>query len=663
MFHTNSMNILIPHSWLLEHLQTAAKPEDIQKQLSLSGPSIERIYEIEGEPVYDIEVTTNRVDSMSVRGIAREAAVILTQAGFPSKLKPEGPLPGFMVNPLFKRNKQLPLPNIVNDVTLCRRIMCVVLADVSHESSPIWMQTRLKQVGINVHDAIIDITNYITHDLGHPCHAFDYDKVMALGGMIKIKKAAKEKQLTLLDGTKITTQGGEVVFENEHGEIIDLPGIKGTANTGVTNATVNVLFWIESIEPSLIRFTSMTHAIRTVAAQLNEKNVDPELATATLAKGIQLFSELAAAKPIPETFLDLYSEKRELPVIKVPLSRVQEYLGILVNPKTITDILKSLGCTVDPQEDAIDVQPPSWRPDITIPEDVVEEIARIYGYHKLPSVLMDGSIPTNRPSDTNFGLEHQAKSLLAHLGGFEVYTYSMISEKAAKLESDNLETTHLKLKNPLTEDMVYLRRTLWTSHVDILKLQSPPFVFELANTYVPNTSSGTLPKEELHLTLSSAKEERHLKGVLSAILASLYLPPASYKVKGKSEAQIYASDILLGRLIFYHNLTFIDLDWKTLVMTARKYPSVRPISKLSPIIEDMTFSFNKPIYVEEIMSAIKTVSPLIDHIEFKDVFKHNYSFTIYYQPKEEMKTEEIAPLRKKIAEVLETYNGSIVGKL
>ena len=181
------MNILIPHDWLLEHLQTKVEPKELQRALSLCGPSVERIYEREGESVYDIEVTTNRVDSMSVRGIAREAAVILKQFGHAAKLKK-------LDDKLISRSRiksgmtqgSLALPKIHNNPKLNTRTMCVILGDIKRNPTPDWMAKRLIQVEMNIHDAAIDITNYVTHELGHPCHAFDYDKLMTTGGEIHI---------------------------------------------------------------------------------------------------------------------------------------------------------------------------------------------------------------------------------------------------------------------------------------------------------------------------------------------------------------------------------------------------------------------------------------------------------------------------------------------
>ena len=234
------MNILIPHTWLLEHLETTATPDQIQKYVSLSGPSIERIYDREGEPVYDIEITTNRVDSMCVRGIARECAVILTQAGIKSPLISSKAEQSELVS--GSSSLKLPFPVITNTVpSICRRTLGIILTNVQQSATPEWMAKRLRQTDQNVHNSIIDITNYVTHELGHPCHAFDYDKIMKLGGEIIIKQAEKGKNFTTLDGLEYETAGGEIVFENSQGEIIDLPAVMGTANTAVDEKTQNIL--------------------------------------------------------------------------------------------------------------------------------------------------------------------------------------------------------------------------------------------------------------------------------------------------------------------------------------------------------------------------------------------------------------------------------------
>ncbi|PWU22967.1 hypothetical protein C5B42_04480 [Candidatus Cerribacteria bacterium 'Amazon FNV 2010 28 9'] len=692
------MNILIPYTWLLEHVETNATALEIQKYLSLCGPSVERIHEIEGESVFDIEVTTNRVDCMSVRGIAREAAVILEQAGIHAKLKPTTFLDFHETRKQASlTGRQVPretfeVPKIVNDPNLCNRCMCIVIANVQRNQSPAWMQKRLKQIGINVHDAVIDITNYVTHEYGHPCHAFDYDKLMAKGGVIRVVEAKKGEKFTIIDGTEFTTLGGEIVFKNDNDEIIDLPAIKGTKNTSIDASTKNVMLWIESLDHKKVRFASMTHAIRTVAAQLDEKGLSPQLADDTFARAVELYTQLTSAQPLVATYTDIYPGKQEPLSIQLNISLFQEYLGIQLEPQRIREILHVLGCETQLYDSMLTVHPPLWRTDLTIPVDIVEEIARIYGYHNLPSVLMNGAIPTLKQEGVDFDAEYTAKQILATLGSQEVYTYSMISEQMAHKEAvwlgKPVDQSHIKLKNPLTEDLAYMRRTLWSSHLDVLAMNpihKDLTVFEFANVYLPHkdasaelqherkmslskdVQSTILPYEKYLLTITSNTNQRQVKGMLSALLRSLYIAEPTYQVtEQKDNARIVVDGHTIGECFVAPNqstITVLDLNWKAILKLCAKYPQLKPIPKLSPIIEDMTFELAHDMKIQSMIELIQTTDPLIAKVELKDQFRENATFTITYQPTTETSATDLLPLRKKIAKTIEQQGGKLIGKV
>lgn len=665
------MNILIPHEWLLEHLDTKATPTEIQKHLSLCGPSIERIYEREGESVYDIEVTTNRVDSMSVRGIAREAAVILNQFGIKAKLKPFKPTP--IIFNTKSAPKKLKLPTIINNPKFCQRIVCVALADVQRAETPKWMAKRLRQVDMNVHDAVIDITNYITHELGHPCHAFDYDKIMELGGTIIAKEAEAGKKFTTLDGVEYTTVGGELVYENDQGVIIDLPGIKGTANTAIQDGTKNVLFWIEDVTPKKIRFASMTHAIRTVAAQINEKNVDPHLALPVLEEGTKLFQVLCKAT-IASKLYDEFPGQRQMPTVEVSTARIAEYLGVELPVNRIAEILEELGCGVTMKKSVFTVLPPTFRPDIAIPADVIEEIARIYGYHNLPSVLMATPIPLNKPKHTNFDMEHRVKRFMAAIGWQEVYTYSMVSAEIAA-QSGHKTQDHLQLQNPLTDDRIYLRRSLVPSLKEILdqNTQFPELsVFEFANTYTPIEKQ--LPNEALHLTLVSRKNLRAVKGDLEVMLRNLYVTGLEYRQEGNTKALILVDgkgdkksgkdkEILGEVTLVTKDIVAVDLTVAKLIEVSHVYPRYQPLAKTNAVIEDLTFTIAGEVTIAELLSAMKNVSPLIRNVEFLNQYKQNVSFRITYHDTElQISDVTVTKLRKEMIAVVEkTFEAKLVG--
>jgi phenylalanyl-tRNA synthetase beta chain len=650
------MNILIPHSWLLEHLDTQATPEDIQKYVSLCGPSIERIYDKEGEPVYDIEVTTNRVDSMSVRGIAREVAVILEQFKIHASLKEK------QVNDDVLRAKptnSLPLPKIVNDPRLCKRVMCVILKDVKRTPTPDWMAKRLLQIDQNVHDSVIDITNYITHELGHPCHAFDYDKIMSLGGEIIVKEAQKGKTFITLDGNEYQTVGGEIVFENQKGEIIDLPAIKGTANSSINSETRNVLLWIESLDAKKVRFGSMTHAIRTVAAQLNEKNVDPELGEEVMLRGVELYRDLCRAQ-IASHLFDEYPGQRKPKTLSIQLDTIEQYLGIKLPTDQIQSILEKLECRAVVEAKTLLVTPPSFRPDLEIPADIVEEIARIYGYHNLPSVVMPTPIPLIRPAGINFVIENKIKHFLADIGWQEVYTYSMVDEALALQSGQSLEQ-HLKIQNPLTDDRVYLRRSLVPSLNEVLD-QNPQrselSVFEIANVYQPR--AGDLPIEELHLTLVSSKPYRQVKGDLESLLQQFHVPLKSVDQKGTTGTfdlgtiQVQPS----GRVV-------IDIKVADLLAVAKSHPRYQPIPKTATVIEDLTFTLPERTQIGNVIQAMSNASPLVTKVELHDVYQQNYTLTLtYHDATQNLTKEAVEPIRKQVIDRVSTdFSGQLVGNV
>lgn len=666
------MNILIPHKWLLEHLETEATPEVIQEKLSLCGPSVERIYDREGDSVYDIEVTTNRVDSMSVRGIAREAAVILNQFGIAARLK-EPQYESVTLEPDVAADQLQPLPEIVNDPKLCERVVAIVLQNVDRTPTPDWMAERLRQVEMNVHDSVIDITNYITHEVGHPVHAFDYDKLMVHGGKIIIKEAEAGKQFVTLDGNEFETVGGEVVFENDDGTIIDLPSIKGTANTSIDDDSKNVLLLIDSIEASKIRFASMTHQIRTVAAQLKEKNVDPHLAIPTFKFGVQLYKDLCNAQIASELY-DEFPGDFQLEAITMPLARITDYLGIEIPTERVLEILETLDCQAEIKGETLTVVPPTFRPDMTIPADVIEEIARIYGYHNLPSTLMETAIPTQKPEHTNFVVEARIKYFLAAIGWQEIYTFSIVSAQQAE-ESGFSTEQHLALQNPLTEDHVYLRRSLvptlkqiLTDNADVDGLS----VFELANVYIPVETD--LPEEEMRLGMLSRKSYAELKGDVEALLRQFFITKIAVEPqqtenntqRGDLFAVVGDTKQLLGTIeVRPDGLVGCQIIMSALQTVAKTHPNYQPLPASAPVVEDLTFTLPEKTTIGPVMETIAQQAYLIASVELTSQYEQNYTFRVTYQdPENNLSSETVRPIREKVVkQVSSQYNASLVGSL
>ncbi|MBI2616867.1 phenylalanine--tRNA ligase subunit beta [Candidatus Gottesmanbacteria bacterium] len=667
------MNIRIPHSWLTEYIETDAKPQEIKDYLSLCGPSVERISKEGNEFVYDIEITSNRVDSASVYGIAREAAAILPRFGKKAILRP---LPkGIMQN----QNVSLPL-SIKDPQKLCDRLLAVVLDGIVVSKSSEKITQRLKYSGIRSLNNVVDITNYIMLELGHPCHVFDYDRIKTHTLILRFAKNGET--LTTLDGKVCTLTDVDVVIDDGTGQIIDLPGIMGTENSVVTEKTKRVIFFIESNNPSNIRRTSMRLSLRTYAATLNEKRPDPELAKVALEYGATLLDKETSAK-LASTLIDIYPHPSKPHPINISESFIASRLGIAVSLKEIIAILQSLHFNVEVNNGKnLTVIPPSFRQfDVTIPEDIVEEVARIYGYHNLPGKLMEGKIPLpEAQKSVNFDLEEKAKTMLKFLGFTETYSYSFISKTLLEKAGLNI-SDHLRIANPLTEDTEYMRRSVFPSLFSLygknMHARENVSLFELANVYT-RTHGTQLPSESLYLTLISSLSFRAFKGVLSALLEELGLSDLEVSIrsmqpffhphqsgqfvtKNPKENIAFFGTIhpnIAQSFLIPESLQIAEIYFETVVKLSHPTKSYNPIPMYPSIVENITVLKSGDLLFElgSILKDVSSIDAIIKDVTLLDMYnEQSLTFQIVYQHESKnLSSKDVLPIRNKIIRLLES---------
>ena len=655
------MNILISHSWLKEFLQTKASPQKIADCLSLCGPSVEKIDRQNNDHIYDIEVTTNRVDMMSVQGIAREATAILPQFGIKANLKQNTYQPT-RLNPVGVNLPSFPLKVTISSPKLCPRFTAVIIKNINIKPSPEKVQQYLEASGIRALNNVVDISNYLMRAYGQPVHTFDLDKIKE---KMILRLSKKGEKLTTLDNKTFTLPGNDIVIEDASHRLIDLCGIMGGLNTAVDNQTKNVLLFVQTYNPQHIRQTSMTLGQRSEAAQLFEKSIDPELVMPVLLQGIQLFISLANGEQGSQ-IIDIYPQSYKSKIVKTSLQLIKDRLGINISSKNISQILNSLGFDNKFSKESFTITIPSWRAkDINIPEDIVEEVARIYGFHKLPSTLMATPIPTNYPDD-NFKLEHQIKTWLADMGLNEIYTNSMVSENLAKQSPYPLKS-HLKIKNALSEEWQYLRRSLIPSHLKAIKqnpLTKNISFFEITNTY--HKKPGKLPDEKLELIISSNKSFSHLKGIIETLFTKLHLQPQFKPKKGSAEILIKNQSVgTIGPSNLNPEVQIALLNLKPILKLAQLYPQYQPLSPHSPILEDMTFTLPAKTYLGPVINTLKKSHKLVQKVKLTKTYQKNYTFNITYQSQiQPLNDKMIAPIRKKIAATLsKKFRAKLVGKL
>lgn len=612
------MNIQILHSHLLEFLDTKASPQKVAECLSLCGPSVDRLTKTKNDYCYDIEITTNRVDTASVVGIAREAAAILPQFGVYAKFKLQP-----SKNKL-QTNSKLQL-NIKPDPKLNKRVMAAVL-EVTEKPTPSWMADRLEAAGLRSKNILVDITNYIMIETGHPTHVFDYDKIPEHTLGFRLSK--KGEKAMSFDGKSYQLPGNDIVIASRRNEIIDLPGIIGTKNSVVCDKTKRIIFFIDNNDPVLMRKTSLALNIRTVAVQLNEKSVDPELGATAMNRGISLYQKLADGKLLSQVF-DFHPNPYRTKTLSAKFSLLNRKIGVEIEPKRIIKILESLGFTAKTKGDNFTVKIPSFRAhEMEIPEDIVEEVARIYGYFNLPNAIMDGKLPLEQ-TDPNFELEDKIKDTLRGFGGTEVYTLSLVSKETAGKGA-------LKLRNPLGADTEYLRTTLKPSILAALKqnsgVETPFHLFEIANIYLPQKN--TLPKEVMTLAGVFVNfDYRAAKGVLEALFETLNI---------KHEINLTPINS-----VFYYEFEVENLR------KSIKPKTYIPAPKYPPQVEDMTIEIPEGKLVGEVIGAIKQASKLVYSVELVDVFERKFTFRIsYLHPDKTLSDKEVERERGKITNSL-----------
>lgn len=642
------MNIKILDSWLREYLKTKASAKTIADLLSLTSVSVERLEKFgKNDFTYDIEVTTNRPDLMSVVGLAREAAVVLQQSSIQAAF-----IPPKISKPEKAKNK-LPI-NIKNNPKLVGRIMAVIMS-VDLDKSPQYIKDRLEASGIRSINNLIDVTNYVMRETGHPTHVFDYDRLTTK--TLEIRESKKGESLITLDDKEYILKGEDIVADDGTGKIIDLLSVMGTKNSVVTDATKRILFFIDNCDPNRIRKTSMSLGIRSEAAVLNEKGVDPELALNAMLRGIELFEEIANGEVLSD-IIDIYPNKPLTKKVEITEERINSIIGIKIPLKTSENILKKLGFEVMPKTNGLSITVPSWRnKDVEISEDIIEEIARIYGYHKLPSTLPPlNSVENYHLSKDIFYWEKRIKESLKYLGFTEVYTYSMVSEDL--LEGPT--TQAVSINNPLTEDMVYLRKTLVPNLLQAIR-ENPNKeemkIFELANIYIPRLKD--LPQEILMLAGVIKKQKIsffEIKGIIEQLLSDTGIRNISFEKgdKGGLEVNIKLASEVLGNIeILNENIADFELNFEMILKHANLTKIYREIPKYPPIIEDVNITIDPNITYAEISSFIKSQSSLISEVNLIDAYQNTKTFRIKYQDSQKTLTnEEVSKIREKILKSL-----------
>lgn len=627
------MNIRVPVSWLREYLKTDLAAKTLANYLSLLGPSVEKVEKKGSDYVFDIEITSNRFDVASVFGLAREAHAILSSQNLrPTLVTPKG------INLSLEPDvaKHLALDVLIKKDSLCPRFSAIVVDSVKIKPSPAYIRSRLEACGIRTINNIVDISNYLMLEMGQPMHTFDYDKV--LGAKMILREAAQGEKITTLDGSTRTLPAGSIVIQDAK-RLIDLCGIMGGANSGVTQRTKRVVIFVQAYNSMQIRKTTQALGFRTEAATRFEKGIDTEQIPAVLSRAVYLLKQTAGAK-IASELIDIYGRKPESRKIALGASKLNSYLGISLDPLAAANILARLGFKVTQTAINLQAVPPSWRSqDIEDDVDLIEEIARIYGYHNLPANLPSGQVPKTSESQLKNIIE--LKKALKFFGLVEIISYSIISDELLQLTKTPTSQI-VELANPLSENWQFMRPSILPSLLQTLaqniNLEQNLKLFEVAKTYIAQKND--LPKQDLMLSIVLAGVDFYaIKGLIENVFEILKRP-RRWQALSKNNplfspnqsAEIKIGEQVVGSVGKVNSNVTDFFNIKTLVAAAEinltkiyQLPATsyqyRPIPKYPPVIEDISAIFAKAAPTAEIVETVKKATSLVKKVEVIDIFE------------------------------------------
>jgi len=669
------MNIKITHNWLLDFLQTDASPFEIQKYLSLAGPSIEKVEPIinyAGQTIdylYDIEIISNRIDTASVWGITQEALAILPMHGKKANLK-NNPLLDYRFNKIKDFNqKKYSLQIKIEKDNLCSRFTACILDGIQIAPSPQFIQDRLQAAGVKIINNVVDISNYLMLTLGQPVHIFDFEKIAQNNMACMIMREAKKgEKVATLDGKEIVLTGEDIVIEDGQRRLIDLCGIMGGLNSCVSQNTKKIILFVQTYNKAKIRKTTMTTGIRTLAATYFEKGLDEERVEPTLVYGLKLLQQYAKGG-IASKLYDIYPFPYKQKEVTTTLPFFKKIMGVDIDKKDIINILENLGFKTKVNQQELRVSIPSYRKyDILIPEDLVEEVARVYGYHKITDNLPPPAF-VEQPLEFHrlFKIVNKIKVFLKHLGLNEVINYSMISKKMID-EWGLDEKKHLQLANTISEEIEYMRLSLLPSLYKNIKdnygKKDTLKFFEIAKVYLPK--DGDLPEEKYRLAMVFNTDYFDLKGVIEALINELNIENNNI-VDTVGKETIYQKIFLknncatwlveknavgfLGQVKNGEKIYMAEIDLEKLMKYSRPLASYQTINPFSVIKLDLTFDKKMP-YIELKRKAYQS-SSLLNKIEIIDIFKNKITLRLYFSSTKRNITEEEAKNElKKIKKIL-----------
>lgn len=603
-------------------------------EVSDIGLPLSKVLDLE-DTVLDIEMTTNRPDGMSVLGQAREAcAAALGDMDDPFKESP--------AIPVFSGDDKYVFSLSIDEQDLCPRYMAVLM-DVEVGPSPWWLQRKLILAGAKPINNVVDVTNYVRIELGQPMHAFDFQKID--GGKIIVRSAKQGEKFRALDNKEYSLEEGMLVIADES-KPVAVGGVMGGMDSGVTTSTKTIVLESATFEPLSIRKTWRALNLQSDSQALYEKGLSTELAGYGMARAVELLQEIAKGKVV-SSVRDVRRGDYINRTFYLNPGNVNKLIGVEIDLDTQIGMLTRLGfCVSETDEDGVyEVKVPFWRDmDIEADVDLVEEIARLYGFENLPSTMPSGVIP-RRERDHLLDRENEIKHMLSGSGWTEVYANSFIDPEDSRRAGIDPESG-LRVVNPISKDNSLMRPSLIPNMMRVVAdnehRDGVERLFELQRVYIKR--EGDLPEERSMLMVvivdDVGGEElfRHIKGALQ-IITDKYHIEFELSRNGMSDqwhpgrsARVIVGGDYVGTLGEVHpivvqafgiekKIAMLEVDLPALQKHTILYPSYTEPSEFPPALRDLAFLVEESVEYGELEATMYKSSSLLKSVELFDLYR------------------------------------------
>ena len=589
------------------------------------------------DSVIDVDLTPNRGDCLSVLGLSRELSVI-------NNIALNKPFDSIAIGVGIEA---APAVTIIAE-SACTRYLGRYIRGIDNKAeTPQWMQEKLRRSGIRCHDPMVDVTNYVLLELGQPLHAFDADK---LQGGIQIRYALDNEKLTLLDAKSVDLLSNTLVIADDSGAIA-AAGVMGGLGSSISESTTTIMLESAFFTPQSIAGQARAYGLHTDASHRFERGVDPQITHLAMQRATELLLNIVGgqAGPITEAITAHHPDQQQQEAILLPRQLLELRLGQQFDIEEVSRWFELLGIVATCNADGWSLVPPSWRFDLNIAEDFIEEVARLFGYDNLPENPLPVVVNNTSVSESQVSSSDLRQQFVT-LGFREAISYSFIDPPLSKSFFPDQQTSALQLQNPWSSELSEMRTSILpglvnTARYNLNRQQLRLRLFEIGQCFRFDQQQGYYAVERVAGLISGNRHEEHWAGKSStvdffdikAVLEQLvgqnecefeqaelpYLHPgqaASLLLKGQVVGVIGAvHPALLKRLDISQSLFVFEIDFN--VMANRVLPKFQPVSIYPEVRRDIAFEIDETINAQQILAVAKEKAPrILKSVKLFDVY-------------------------------------------